>query len=340
MKDVGGIGDMEDADVGPLLTDDDKIIKRAKPLDEVADAIRRQLKGKEASDAMDIAIKTAESEIENYFTQRLQWEVSGKERNKPAPELPNFQDIADRNGLRLASTELVDNEGLKDTELGGVYEIIRIQNRTVAVPLADLIFDKFNELTEYSTAKTNNRFTNKSYVYWPTELGPTEVPKLEDCKDQIIDYWRQQKAIEAATEAANGIAAKVSKNKKLSEIDPAKTIPTGEFTWFQPRGRRAVLSTPIGVDSPSEAFMETAFSLSQGEAGTAVNGSGDTIFVIQAQSQKVPISEIGDDFLKNQLFRFQRLPPDVGLVSDHYFRQKTLDWNREYVDSMGFELMK
>ena len=340
VDDVGGIGNMKDVDVGPLLADDEGVKKRAKPLEEVADLIRRQLKGQEAAEALDLAIKTAESEVENYFTQRLQWEVNGKERNQPAPAIPDFQGIADRNGLRLAETELLDNEGLMKTELGGVYKIFTVQNRNIPVPMADVIFDQFGQLDEYGTSTTDNRFTGKSYVYWPTELADSEIPKLEQCKEQIIEYWRQQEAIKTATKAAEGIAAKVSKDKKLSEIDPAKTIQTGEFTWFQPRGQRAALSTPIGVDSPSEKFMETAFSLNQGEAGVALNGSGDTIFVIQSESPKISMAEVGDDFLKNQLFRFQRLPPDVGLISGHYFRQKTLDWNQEYVDSIGFEMME
>ncbi len=338
--DLGSIADMKDIDVGPMLTDDDGPTKRAKPLTEVANVIHLQLKGSEASEALNKAIKTAESEIENYLTKRLQWEVQGKEKNLPAPELPDFQSIAERNGLRFAETELVDNEGLLKTELGGVYETFRIQNRQVPVPLADLIFDRYNNLTEYSSASTTNRFTGKSYVYWPTELADSKVPKLEECKDQIIEFWRQRQAIEAAKKAAQEIASKVGKDKKLSEFDSARTIQTGEFTWFQPRGQRAVLSSPIGVESPSEDFMETAFSLDQGEAGIAVNGSGDTIFVIQSQAPKASVAETGDDFLKNQLFRFQRLPPDVGLVNGHYLQEKTRDWNQEFVDSMGFELMK
>lgn len=335
-SDVGSIDAM--TDVGPMLTDDEGIVKRAKPLADVADLIRRQLKGQEAGQAMSLALKTAESEIENYYTQRLQWEVNGKETNKPEPELPNFQEIADRNGLRLAETDLVDNEGLLKDELGGVYQIFNVGNRNITVPMADVIFDQFNELNAYSTKTTSNRFTGKSYVFWPIELADAKVPKLEECKDQIVGFWRQRNAVDAAQKAAEEIAAKVGPDKKLSEIDSAKTIQTGEFTWFQPRGRQAVLSTPIGVDSPSDAFMETAFSLDQGQAGVAVNGSGDTIFVIQSQTPKASMAEVGDDFLKNQLFRFQRLPADVGLVSDYYFRQKTLDWNQEYVDSMGFEL--
>ncbi len=338
--DVGGIGDMKNVDIGPVLTDDDEVIKRAKPLEEVADSIRRQLKGPEAETALKTAMATAENELENYFNLRLQWEVNGKEKNRPAPELPDFQAIADQYGLRLGETELLDNDAMLKTELGEIYEIFNVQGRPIPVKLPDVIFNNFNKLSEYDSASTDNRFTATSYVYWPTELAESKVPTLEECKDEIINYWRQQQAIEAARKAAEEIAAKVSKDNKLSSIDPAKTIQTGEFTWFQPRDRRAVLSNPIGVDSPSEDFMETAFSLGDGEAGVAVDGSGETIFVIQSLSPKTSMAEVGDDFLKNQLFRFQRLPPDVGLVSDHYFRQKTLDWNREYVDSMGFELMK
>ena len=338
--DVGGIGDMKDVDVGPVLTDDDDIVKRAKPLEEVADSIRRQLKGPEAETALKTAMATAENELENYFNLRLQWEVNGKERKRPAPELPDFQAIADKYGLLLGETELIDQDEMMKTEIGTIYEVFTVQNRPVPVPLPQVIFNKFASLSEYDSTATDNRFTGKSYVYWPTELAESKVATLEECKDEIIKFWRERKAVETATKAAEEIAAKVSKDKKLSSIDPAKTIQTGEFTWFQPRGQRAVLSSPIGVDSPSEDFMETAFSLSEGEAGVAIDGSGETIFVIQSQTPKTSMAEIGDDFLKNQLFRFQRLPPDVGLVNGYYYQRKAEDWNDEFRTSMGLEFQK
>lgn len=340
---VGGLADMTDAaradadSVGPMMgDDDDKIVKRPRPLKEVADQIRRQLKGQEARIAMTTALKTVESELENYYVQVLQWDDGNSGREKPA--LPDFQAIADSNGMRLGETALVDNEQLNETEIGSAIEVMFINQRPQAVRLGDKIFDGYTDLREYGAQTANDR--DKSYVYWPTELADTQTPAFEDAKDAVIAFWRQREAFNKAKKAAEDLAASANGEKKLSEVAPEKTFQTGEFSWFVARGQRAGFADPIGVDNAGEEFMQTAFGLEQGQAGVASNRTRDTIYVIEPQTEKKPIAEIGQTYLKDNLFKFQRIPPDVGLVNGHYFQEKQMDWNREYVDSMDFDLMK
>jgi hypothetical protein len=338
---AGGLADMldsaseeEDDVIGPLLGDEeDKVLKRAKPLKEVAGLIRRQLKGREATDAMRIALITAETEVETYNMQLLQWD-EGKNTDKPKPTPPDFQAIADQNGLRLGETELLDNDQLKETELG---KTMNFTQRSMDL-LADMIFDRFNTTDVYSPTTYNDG--TKAFVYWPVEMRETEIPKLEDCKEEVINFFRQQKAFEAAKEAAQAIAAKASVDKKLTEIDPDKAGPTGEFSWFQVRGRRTEFSQPIGVELAGEEFMETAFSLKEGEAGVAANRRRDIVYVVQSTSPTEDVAKVGDEYLNDQLFKFQRIPADVGMVNAHYYEERQRDWNREYVDSMDFDFMK
>ncbi len=335
----GGLADMlnsagDDDAIGPLLGDDEeKVIKRAKPLKEVAGLIRRQLKGKEATDAMRVALLTAETEIETYNQQLLLWD-NGTNTDKPKPTPPDFQAIADENGLRLSETELVDNEQLRETELG---KTMNFTQRSVDL-LADVIFDRFNTTDVYAPTVYNDG--TKAFVYWPVEMRETEIPKLEDCKEEVIKFYRQKKAFEAAKEAAQGIAAQASADKQLTEIDPDKAGPTGEFSWFQVRGRRTVFSQPIGVELAGEEFMETAFSLKEGEAGVAPNRRRDIIYVIQSTSPTEDVAVVGEKYLNDQLFKFQRIPADVGMVNAHYYEERQRDWNQEYVDSMDFDFMK
>lgn len=337
----GGLADMlesadeEDADViGPLLGDEEeKVLKRAKPLKDVASLIRRQLKGREATDAMRIALITAETEVETYNQQLLLWD-EGKNTDKPKPAAPDFQAIADQNGLRLGETDLMDNEQLRENELG---KTMNFNQRSVDL-LADMIFDRFNTTDVYSPTTYNDG--TKAFVYWPIEMRETEIPKLEDCKEEITNFYRQQKAFEKAKEAAAAIAAKASVDKKLTAIDPDKAAPTGEFSWFQVRGRRTVFSQPIGVELPGEEFMETAFSLKEGEAGVAANRRRDIIYVVQSISPTGDVSVVGGQYLNDQLFKFQRIPADVGMVNAHYYEERQRDWNQEYVDSMDFDFMK
>jgi len=326
----------EDSDdvIGPLLSDDEeKVLKRAKPLKEVANLLRRQLKGREATDAMRIALITAETEVETYNQQLLLWD-EGRNTDKPKPTPPDFQAIADQNGLRLGETDLVDNEKLRENELGKTMNFTR---RSVDM-LADMIFDRFNTSDVYSPTTYNDG--TKAFVYWPIEMRETEIPKLEDCKEEIIKFYRQKKAFEKAKEAAQAIAAQASVDKQLTAIDPDKAGPTGEFSWFQVRGRRTVFSQPIGVELAGEEFMETAFSLNEGEAGVAANRRRDIIYVIQSTSPTEDVSVVGGKYLNDQLFKFQRIPADVGMVNAHYYEERQRDWNQEYVDSMDFDFMK
>ena len=338
---AGGLADMlesadeEDEDViGPLLGDDEeKTLKRAKPLKEVASLIRRQLKGREATEAMRIALITAETEVETYNQQLLLWD-EGKNTDKPKPTPPDFQAIADQNGLRLGETELLDNEQLRENELG---KTMNFTQRSVDM-LADMIFDRFNTTDVYEPTTYNDG--TKAFVYWPIEMRETEIPNLEDCKEEITKFYRQKKAFETAQEAAQAIAAKATVDMKLTQIDPDKAAPTGEFSWFQVRGRRTVFSQPIGVELAGEEFMKTAFSLKEGEAGVAANRRRDIIYVVQSISPTEDVSVVGGQYLNDQLFKFQRIPADVGMVNAHYYEERQRDWNQEYVDSMDFDFMK
>ena len=335
----GGLADMiESADsdsdedaIGPLLGDDeDSVVKRAKPLSAVEGMIRRQLRGSEATEAMRVALATAENELENYDIELIEWEEAREPKGeKPSP--PDLQAIADDNGLRLGETDLVSYVEMQETEIGKEFSFR-------GVTLAAIMFSKFKQMAKYAPNVFNEGRT--SYVYWPTEIEDVQVPKLEDCKDEVIKFWRRKKALQSALEAANAIAAKASIKNQLTTIDPDKAGPTGEFTWFQIRNRETVFSSPIGVESAGEAFMETAFSLKQGEAGAAPNEKGDIIYVIQATTTATDVLTYGDEYIKDQLFKFQRMPVDVGMVNAHYFRERQRDLNREYVDSMDFDNMK
>ena len=336
-QEPGGLADMiESADsdedaIGPFLGDDeDDVVKRAKPLSDVEGMIRRQLKGSEATEAMRVAMATAENELENYSIELIEWEEA-REPKGEKPSLPDLQAIADKNGLRLGETDLVSYVEMQETEIGKEFSFR-------GVTLAAIMFSQFKQMAEYSPNVFNEGRT--SYVYWPTAIEDVEVPKLEDCKDEVIKFWRSKKALQSALEAANGIAAKASIDNPLTTIDPDKAGPTGEFTWFQIRNRETVFSSPIGVESAGEAFMETAFGLKQGEAGAAPNEKGDIIYVIQATTAATDVLTYGDEYIKDQLFKFQRMPVDVGMVNAHYFRERQRDLNREYVDSMDFDNMK
>ena len=86
--------------------------------------------------------------------------------------------------------------------------------------------------------------------------------------------------------------------------------------------------------------METAFSLAEGEASVAANESRDTIYVIQRTTPATPVTDVGEEYLDKQYFRFKRVPTGVMGAAQHYAQELEFDWREEFVKSMELKRMK
>ena len=346
--DVGGIGDLElsDGSAGPQSDKDNKK-SRIKPLTEVADQIRDRLARSSAFKSKTEAAKRASLVMQRYQNEVLRWETSRDKDKTKAPEKPDFQALADENGLAFAETGLVDPFELRETAIGKVNFLVQvrspqgpIQNDFQAV--SNKIFLDFDRVDELIPQDVNDLITGNSYIYWMSEKQDVTIAEFSDAKDKVTDYWKHQKAIELAEKAAADMAEKAnSAAEKLTALYPETAAPTGEFTWFRPgRGATATFGMPFGVDQPGDAFMQTAFSLENGKTGFAANESRDTIFVIQRITDGGSLFDLGEEFLDKQYFRFKRVPTDVMGAAQHYAQELEYDWRDEFVKSMELKRMK
>ena len=347
-QEVGGIGDLQlsDETAGPQTGEKTKKT-RVKPLAEVADQIRDRLARASAFKKKEEATKRASLAMQHYQNEVLRWETSRDKDQKPKPEAPDFQKIADENGLGFNETGLVDPFELRETEIGKANFLVQVRSpqgpiRPDFQSVSNKIFLDFDRVDDLIPQNVNDLTSGNSYIYWTAEKVDVGIPEFKDSEEQIKEYWKHQKAIELARDAAEAMAGKAnSSGKKLTALYPEKAAPTGEFTWFRPgRGAEAIYGSPFGVEQPSEEFMQTAFSLENEKAAAAANESRDTIFVIQRITPGASLAEVGGEYLDKQYFRFKRIPTDVMGVAQHYAQELEYDWRDEFVESVELKRMK
>lgn len=333
----------DDDSIGPLLGDTPKLKKRAKPLREVADAIKRQLVGADTQKAIADAMAEASSHVSSFRGAYATWEINKEAGSDDVEPVFDFKGIAKSLNLTANETPLVDDEGLEQETLGKVLTLINVasrggQPRPQVVRVANYIFNGFEQLEEYETNDVRDFQSQSQYVFWLSEKRDPVVPSFDECRDEVVAFSKQQSAYELAQKEAERLAGtmKDERGKKLSDLHADRAVKTGEFTWFSNRGQPAI-SSVIGVSNASDEFMSTAFGLTKLDTGVSPNASRDTVYVIQRISDEKPVDEVATDYIENQFFKFKKTPPQVRNTAAWYGRQMTLDWNDKFVDQMDLE---
>ena len=346
-QDVGGLGGLQlsDESAGPMTGETNKKT-RIKPLSEVEDEIRTRLARAKAFKKKDDASKQAEVSLKTHQMQVLTWENSQDRDTTPKPTPPDFEAIAKENGLLFGETGIVGRLELEKTAIGKVNYPVQVQSpdggmRMDFQSVSNKVFLDYDRVKLLVPQTVSDLITGNTYVIWMSEKEDVRIPELADVKEQIIKYWKYQKAVELAREAAEKMAAQASADKKLTALFPEKAAPTGEFTWFRPgRGAQATFGNPIGVTNPGEEVMQTAFSLDEGGTGVAANRTRDIIYVLQRATPGTPVADLGQEYLDQQYFRFKRVPTGVMGAAQHYAQELEFDWRDEFVDSMELKRMK
>jgi hypothetical protein len=325
--DAGSIGDDIEAE---LKKKDEAPVRKFKPLADVADDIRRSLAQPRAQVAMAEAIERTEEELQDYYSILQDWEDEGEKGERPAA--PDFDAMAKEYNLSFRETGLADEKEIKKDPFGGlkvgVYSIgdfLFVQSRTSKLFEPNRLGGNTNVLPDY-------------YLYWMVEKTDPRMPTLDEVREDVQSFWKAKKAFELAEKAANELKDKVNdaRDQKMTEMFPEKATPTGEFAWFDSR-RGNVLSQPGNVDSPSDKFMSTAFSLNDMEAGVAPSGDRETLYVVQAISGRRPVNEVGLDYLQNQLMKYERVPIDVQRAASYYSGREQIKMDENRKEEFGFE---
>jgi hypothetical protein len=294
--------------------------KRPKPLDDALELkIKQRLKDAEATAAFESAMEEARFAMSDYQTALADYEASlddptGERLEKPAPV--DLKAVADKYRLTYGSLEMADYETLRDSELGQALEFDRQGQRLVTG--AEIIFSGFDSLSPFYPHRIGG-----NYVYWVTEKRPSYVPKLDEARAEVVQYWKEQQAYQLAQAAAEKAAEQVrTGGKPLTEQFPDTAKLTGEFAWFSS-------APPLGVDQPGHEFLKTAYKLEEGGVGVAPNEDRSAIYTVQKiKDDPRTLEELRTAFFKN-LATFKQ--PYVTNVPVYYAQRSVQDWV-EYVN--------
>ena len=319
-----------------------------KPLKDIKEEVKRSMSEEPALEAMTQAITKASVLVQDHYEKRLRWdfEENKNAENEPAPM--DLDSIAKQYGLVKKETGLVDFTELSTDAIGSirVFQNMMVQGRPSPqlIPLSQILFSNFNGLNEYEPNTVDDNWnTRNSYLYWVAQKVDTKIPSLDEAESEVVKYWKKQQAFKLAQEDAEKYQAKVNESdgKLMSEVEgvpAANVIKTGAFTWFSSFGSTRY-SSPVGVTAAGEKFMEAAFNTEQFKAAVAENESRDTIYVIQPVVERKEIDIVGEDFLTNQLFKFNRIPDEVQQASQIYRRDALMDWYEEVNDRMQVKIL-
>lgn len=328
--------DQQPGVVGPTIQDEPQIKKRPKPLAEVADAIKRRMKAEAARAAIEKTLRKAESKIRYYQAQVDRWEMGQGSSSGDKPEPLDLKALADELNLKFNETDLVDYQGLQEEPIGKIVTFMfGPDGRPVTQNVANMIFGEYHDLQLYEPRTVEDFATQSTYLYWLVEKVDQRVVSFDEAKEQVVAFWKRQRALELARQDAEKLAEQVNQSGKTLKELREDAVETGEFSWFTSLGQ-VMYSTPMGVENAGEEFMETVFSLKPGQAAVALNDTRDKVYVVQVTKlDEVATEELAREYLESQFFTFKRVPMDVSSVSNYYTEQINYEWMQELVKSLN-----
>ena len=263
---------------------DEKTPPKYKPLEAVKDDIRRMLALGSARKAADEALQTAAAAVTKYGEERSNWRVDVLTTPKsPEPPAPNFAETAKAHGLLLQNTGLLSREELlKLSELRGAFFPVDEQH---VIYFANKVFS--GSMPEYKPQLAQDVNGNRLMV-WLDDEKKENVPEFDKIKAEVKQAWKTMEARKLAKQEADRLVAVAKKDPnaplKESLTKEGKEVKSiGPFIWKTSKLPNSALETSAigGIDDAGDEFMRAAYSLEEGEVGTAWNQPKNACFVVR-----------------------------------------------------------
>lgn len=315
------------------------------PLEEVESTIRAILAEKKLEEAM----KEIDKEMREYFTA---YTLMGEN----APPKLNLDTLAAKYHLSVLREEQLIS--VFEAQKKDYWRNSRVQQFLFTAfsndsPNFDVILGR--EQMMYYLMDPPIR-----YVGWVTERHIQAVPEFTDpgVEEMVEKRWYEVNARELAKKRAEALAEIANKTpeKSLREsllAEAVEIVETERFTWYEAsyanfsssgevpyysgeiRERGVARGESIFdnqlIQAPGNAFMETAYSLRDGQAGVSFNQPETMIYVVRVLDYFPAEETLWKNFVDTPYFRSDR----VGLQMD---RVETFQkWLKQIEEYFGFE---
>ncbi|MEZ6095362.1 MAG: hypothetical protein R3C03_14220 [Pirellulaceae bacterium] len=302
------------------------------PLADVADAIKRRMKMQAAQEKIRNLSESAELEVRTYQNNWISAVQSGEIDEDDVPDFDG-EEFAKKHNITFGETESTTITDFQETEFGKINVFMNQQ----VFPMANVVRFMFESSSEYEPVALAD-LTQKQYMVWLASQEDARIPKLEEVRDDVIAFWKNQKAFDAAQVDAQKIAEQVNaENVSLIEKFGESAKNTGEFTWFNPS---LGFSEPADVEAPGAKFMEAAFGTELGKATSAPNATREVVYVIRITDRRNPGSgDLNEEFLK-RVSSFQMFPFELQTPMEIYSRDLIIDQRLQLEKEMDVRWME
>ncbi|HRF02456.1 MAG TPA: hypothetical protein PLI18_18230 [Pirellulaceae bacterium] len=290
---------------------------RFKPLDDAMKTrIRDDLKREKARVKQGEIKETLRSRLTEYMLDLASWRdgvESGTDAEAPEPAKPNFKEWSEEFGIVFGDTEkLYDADQLRTIEIGEQPSELDFQLLQSLGRLPTVVDEVFGAGVDSVRPYEPKVTFGDSYLYWVAEASPSHVPTFEECSDEIIRFWRWEKAVELAKADAEKKLAAISGDQTLKDAFGDEVIESRPFSYWSVGGGNIgsfgqITISPVNysktgadgvtvtetLDDLGQEFMDPVFAAEAGGKVIGIDYRHETVYAVQVLEKETtgPLSE-------------------------------------------------
>jgi len=297
------------------------------PLEKVTDEIRSRLAGERADRAIDAIFSAVASDMTGYAEDFALWQA--QQEKGPAPQPPDFDKIAEKQGLEAGRSELVAaDQAVGAGGIGQSFEFVPDSTSRFGLRQRNWIEQMYGEGAPSLRPVTSRDVAGTRYLSWKVEDQPEFTPSFETARAQVEQAWKIVEGRAVAEKKAAALAARAA-TQSLTEVvageQGLEAVKVGPFSWLSqgtvPQGTPPFVSDPAGLIMPGDDFMEAVFALQPGQTATAFNEPKTICYAIRMESLAPPLEDLEKRFL--EVKDDQRR---IAMVAQREFSTAITDW--------------
>jgi hypothetical protein len=297
------------------------------PLEKVTDEIRNRLGGERADRAIDAIFSAVASDMTGYAEDFALWQA--QQEKGPAPQPPDFDKIAEKQGLEAGQSELVAADlAVGAGGIGQSFEFVPDSTSRFGLRQRNWIEQMYGEGAPSLRPVTSRDVAGTRYLSWKVEDQPEFTPSFETARAQVEQAWKIVEGRAVAEKKAAALVARAA-TQSLSEVvaeeQGLEAVKVGPFSWLSqgtvPQGTPPFVSDPAGLIMPGDDFMEAVFALQPGQTATAFNEPKTICYAIRMESLAPPLEDLEKRFL--EVKDDQRR---IAMVAQREFSTAITDW--------------
>jgi hypothetical protein len=159
------------------------------PLEKVTDEIRSRLAGERADRAIDAIFSAVASDMTGYAEDFALWQA--QQEKGPAPQPPDFDKIAEKQGLEAGRSELVAaDQAVGAGGIGQSFEFVPDSTSRFGLRQRNWIEQMYGEGAPSLRPVTSRDVAGTRYLSWKVEDQPEFTPSFETARAQVEQAWK------------------------------------------------------------------------------------------------------------------------------------------------------